>query len=204
VAKDFLTPTPSDPACATSRKSISVLRFATRSNKDENLFLTDGIHDDLLTQLAKIHDLKVISRTSVMEYRDTSKNLRQIGAELTVGTILEEGMTIALSLAHLNRFSEAVALAEQLMRNIPYEKDSLVWGSLLTYQAMVKGLAGDQETAIYDLKIALETPATFGPTAWELHYDPNWDFMRDNPHSIELATPGKRVGTRRHIRPSQR
>lgn len=114
------------------------------------------------------------------------------------------GMTIALSLARLNRFNEALALAEQLTRSIPYEKDSLLWGWLLANQAMVKGLAGDQEAAIHDLKIALETPATFGPTAWELHYDPNWDFMRDNPHFIELATPGPRVRTRRNIRPSQR
>jgi len=70
-------------------KSIAVLPFANRSNQADDLFFTDGIHDDLLTQLAKIHDLTVISRTSVMEFRDTRKNLKQIGDELNVGTILE-------------------------------------------------------------------------------------------------------------------
>jgi TolB-like protein len=73
-------------------RSIAVLPFANRSNQDDDLFFTDGIHDDLLTQLAKIHDLNVISRTSVMEYRDTRKNLKEIGAELNVGTILEGGI----------------------------------------------------------------------------------------------------------------
>ena len=50
-------------------QSIAVLPFANRSNREEDLFFTDGIHDDLLTQLAKINDMKVISRTSVMQYR---------------------------------------------------------------------------------------------------------------------------------------
>jgi TolB-like protein/Tfp pilus assembly protein PilF len=82
----------STQAIAADRRSIAVLPFANRSNQDDDLFFTDGIHDDLLTQLAKIHDLTVISRTSVMEYRDTSKNLKEIGAELGVGTILEGGI----------------------------------------------------------------------------------------------------------------
>jgi len=75
-----------------NQKSIAVLPFANRSNQNDDLFFTDGIHDDLLTQLAKIGELTVISRTSVMEYRDTSKNLKEIGAELNVSTILEGGV----------------------------------------------------------------------------------------------------------------
>jgi len=51
-----------------NKNSIAVLPFANRSNLEEDLFFTDGIHDDLLTQLAKISDLRVISRTSVMEW----------------------------------------------------------------------------------------------------------------------------------------
>ena len=76
----------SDPI---SEKSIAVLPFSTRSKVEDDQFFSDGMHDDLLTQLAKIGDLKVISRTSVMEYRNTTKNLRQIGAELGVAAILE-------------------------------------------------------------------------------------------------------------------
>ena len=62
-------------------------------------------------------------------------------------------------------------------------------GWLFTFQAMVKGLAGDQEAAIDDLIIAMKTPTAFRVTVWDLHYDPNWDFMRDNPRFVELATP---------------
>ncbi|MFT5141229.1 MAG: TolB-like protein [Rhodothermales bacterium] len=72
--------------------SIAVLPFANRSSQDDDQFFTDGIHDDLLTQLAKISDLKVISRTSVMEYRDTTKKIPEIAAELGVTKILEGGI----------------------------------------------------------------------------------------------------------------
>jgi TolB-like protein/tetratricopeptide (TPR) repeat protein len=75
-----------------NEKSIAVLPFANRSNLSDDLYFTDGIHDDLLTQLAKIDDLKVISRTSVMEYRDTSKKIPEIASELGVATILEGGV----------------------------------------------------------------------------------------------------------------
>jgi hypothetical protein len=70
---------------AVDEDAIAVLPFANRSLKEEDLFFTDGIHDDLLTQLAKIRDLKVISRTSVMEYRDTTKKIPEIATELGVG-----------------------------------------------------------------------------------------------------------------------
>jgi TolB-like protein len=69
--------------------SIAVLPFTSRSVDPEHAMFADGIHDELLTSLANIGSLKVISRTSVMEYRDTKKNLRQIGRELGVGTVLE-------------------------------------------------------------------------------------------------------------------
>lgn len=75
-----------------SRTSIAVLPFANRSIEPENALFADGIHDDLLTKLANISALKVISRTSVMEYRDTTKNLRQIAEELGVDTVLEGGV----------------------------------------------------------------------------------------------------------------
>ena len=71
------------------RRSIAVLPFASLSSDPDNVLFVDGMHDDLLTKLASIRSLKVISRTSVLEYRGTSKNLRQIGQELGVDTLLE-------------------------------------------------------------------------------------------------------------------
>ena len=73
-------------------KSIAVLPFTTRSKQEETTFFADGIHDDLLTRLANIGSLKVISRTSVLQYRDTTKNLREIGMELGATAILEGGI----------------------------------------------------------------------------------------------------------------
>jgi TolB-like protein/Tfp pilus assembly protein PilF len=73
-------------------KSIAVLPFDNRSNREEDQFFTDGIHDDLLTTIAKIGSMKVISRTSVMEYRDTIKKIPQIAQELGVANVLEGGI----------------------------------------------------------------------------------------------------------------
>jgi hypothetical protein len=63
-------------------RSIAVLPFANRSAEPDDEFFVAGIHDDILSQLARISSLKVISRTSVMGYRDTGKQLRAIGEEL--------------------------------------------------------------------------------------------------------------------------
>jgi TolB-like protein/Tfp pilus assembly protein PilF len=73
----------------TRQGSIAVLPFTSRSTDPENALFTDGIHDDLLTSLANVRALKVISRTSVLKYRDTTKNLREIGNELGVANVVE-------------------------------------------------------------------------------------------------------------------
>jgi TolB-like protein len=84
-------------------RSIAVLPFTNRSAEEENAaFFADGVHDELLTRLSKIGDLKVISRTSVLEYRDTTKNMRQIGDELGVGSILEGGVQRAGNTVRIN------------------------------------------------------------------------------------------------------
>jgi TolB-like protein/Tfp pilus assembly protein PilF len=70
-------------------KSIAVLPFENLSDEKENAYFADGIHDDVLTNLSKIGDLKVISRTSVMPYRRRASSVREIGKALGVGTILE-------------------------------------------------------------------------------------------------------------------
>src|SRR5213595_356103 len=70
-------------------KSIAVLPFENLSDEKENAYFADGIQDDILTNLSKIGDLKVISRTSVMSYRDGARNAREIGKALGVSNILE-------------------------------------------------------------------------------------------------------------------
>jgi TolB-like protein len=76
----------------TVRPSIAILPFANRSANENDAFFVDGMHDDLLTQLAKISAFKVISRTSVLQYRNTEKPMPLIGEELGVTTIVEGGV----------------------------------------------------------------------------------------------------------------
>src|SRR5207245_8554164 len=69
---------------------IAVLPFENLSSDPENAFLSDGVQDEILSDLAKIADLKVISRTSVMQYKSGEKrNLRQIASELGVAHVVE-------------------------------------------------------------------------------------------------------------------
>jgi len=82
----FLLPRLSAHKCD---KSIAVLPFENLSDERENAYFADGIQDDVLTNLSKIGDLKVISRTSVMPYRGKGSNVREIGKALGVGAILE-------------------------------------------------------------------------------------------------------------------
>ena len=71
-------------------RSIAVLPFENFSPAKDNAFFADGIQDDILTSLAKIKDLRVISRSSVMAFRDAAgQNLRDIGRKLVVANILE-------------------------------------------------------------------------------------------------------------------
>ena len=70
-------------------KSIAVLPFENLSDEKENAYFADGVQDDVLTNLSKIGDLRVISRTSVMQYRGRPTNLREIGKALGVSNVLE-------------------------------------------------------------------------------------------------------------------
>ncbi len=70
-------------------KSIAVLPFTSLTSSDGDQSFADGVHDDILTQLAKIGDLQVISRTSVVQFKGTVKSVKEIAAQLGVANILE-------------------------------------------------------------------------------------------------------------------
>jgi len=104
-------------------KSIAVLPFENFSGKPENAYFADGIQDDILTNLSKIGDLKVISRTSVMAYRGKQKNVRQIGKELGVGAILEgsvrrEGNRVRVNVQLINAQNDEHIWAEDYDRDL--------------------------------------------------------------------------------------
>jgi TolB-like protein/Flp pilus assembly protein TadD len=96
-------------------KSIAVLPFENLSDEKENAYFADGIQDDLLTNLSKIGDLKVISRTSVMPYRGKEANVREIGKALGVATILE---------GSVRRIGNRVRVNVQLINT---ENDQHIW-----------------------------------------------------------------------------
>ena len=121
-------------------KSIAVLPFENFSGAPENAYFADGIQDDILTNLSKIGDLKVISRTSVMGYRSKEKNIRQIGKELGVSAILEgsvrrEGDRVRVNVQLINaendqhiwandydrKLTDVFAIQTDLARNIARE-----------------------------------------------------------------------------------
>ena len=96
-------------------KSIAVLPFESLSDDKENAYFADGIQDDVLTNLSKISDLKVISRTSVMPYRGKGSNVREIGKALGVATLLE---------GSVRRVGNRVRVNVQLINT---ENDEHIW-----------------------------------------------------------------------------
>jgi TolB-like protein/tetratricopeptide (TPR) repeat protein len=80
---------PTQAAPRRDDKSIAVLPFDNMSDDKDNAFFTDGIQEDILTNLALVREIRVVSRTSVLQYRDTKKPIGQIASELGVTYVLE-------------------------------------------------------------------------------------------------------------------
>jgi TolB-like protein/class 3 adenylate cyclase len=124
LLRDRLLPRQSDTQM--DGKGIAVLPLENFSDDKENAFFADGIQDDILTSLARIKDLRVISRTSVMGYRGAAvHNLRQIGQALGVANVLEgsvrrEGnrvvVTVQLIDALIDIFGRTATIAPWLIR----------------------------------------------------------------------------------------
>jgi TolB-like protein len=144
------TPAPiEEPAEKSLDSSVAVLPFSTRSLKEEDVFFSDGVHDDLLTQLSKIGDLKVISRTSVMEYRDTTKRIPDIADELGVATVVEGAV---------QRSGSMVRITAQL---IDAETDEHLWANTYDRELTAENLFSIQTEIATSIATALE--ATLSP-----------------------------------------
>ena len=136
------------PRAAVDRSSIAVLPFTSRSTDPQNQLFADGIHDDLLTRLANVAALKVISRTSVMEYRDTTKNLRQIADELGVGVVLEGAV---------QRVGDNVRITAQL---IDAATDEHIWAKSYDRQLSMANLFAIQSEISEEIARALKATLT--------------------------------------------
>jgi TolB-like protein/Tfp pilus assembly protein PilF len=158
----------SDASSERMEKSIAVLPFDNFSDEKDNAFFADGIQDDILTSLAKIRDLKVISRTSVMPYRGAGKNnLRQIAQALGVANVLE---------GSVRRGENRVVVSVQL---IDARNDHHIWANRYDRPlADSLGLQGElaaeiaaelRATLSPEEKARVETKPTENPDAYVLY-----------------------------------
>src|SRR5205807_8746569 len=109
---------PAPTGSAISEKSIAVLPFESLSEDKSNAYFAEGIQDEILTRLSKIADLKVISRTSTLQYQSKPGNLSEIGKQLGVGHVLE---------GSVQKVGDQVRVSVQL---INAQNDSHVWADV--------------------------------------------------------------------------
>ncbi len=166
AARTAPAPTVSSVALAKEDKSIAVLPFANMSADKENEFFADGMHDDLITALAKVRDLKVISRTSVLAYRDTAaRNLRKIAADLGVAHVLEGSVQRAGNRVRIN------------LQLIDARTDAHLWAE--TYNRELNDIFAIQAELVQQVTGALKATLTAGeqdllarrPTESQVAYD---------------------------------
>jgi TolB-like protein/Flp pilus assembly protein TadD len=136
------------PEVLAEKPAIAVLPFASLSNEPDNVLFADGIHGDILTQLASIGSCKVISRTSVMEYRNTTKNVRQIGEELDVDTVLQ---------GSVQRVGDNVRINVQL---VDASDDVNVWAATYDRRLTAQNIFDIQSDISKAIAVALEATLT--------------------------------------------
>jgi TolB-like protein/Tfp pilus assembly protein PilF len=132
-----------------NKQSIAVLPFDNRSRNVDDEYFTEGIHDDLLTNLARIGSLKVISRTSVMQYKDTEKTIPVIAKELGVATVMEGAV---------QRSGNTVRINVQL---IDAQTDEHLWAEIFDRELTAENLFAIQSEI--SEKIAGALKATLSP-----------------------------------------
>jgi TolB-like protein len=149
-------------------KSIAVLPFENLSRDPDNAFFTDGVQDEILANLAKVADLKVISRTSVMLYKSGNpRNLREIGQQLGVAHVLE---------GSVQRATNRVRITAQL---IDARTDAHLWAQtydrdladVFAIQSEIAKVIADQLQAKLSPgeKAAIERPPTTDLVAFDLY-----------------------------------
>ena len=161
-------PSANVPSLPISDKSIAVLPFENLSANRDNAFFADGVQDEILTDLAKVADLKVISRTSVAQYKtDVSRNLREIAKQLGVAHVLE---------GTVQRSANRVRINAKL---IDARTDVHVWAQtydrdladVFAIQAEIAKTIADQLQATLSPteKAAIEQPPTADLAAFDLY-----------------------------------
>jgi TolB-like protein len=138
---------------AAARQSIAVLPFDNRSRLEEDVYFVDGVHDDLLTNLARISGLKVISRTTVSQFRNTEKTIPEIAGDLGVAHVMEGAV---------QRSGDTVRINVQL---IDAANDEHLWAETYDRQLTADNLFAIQSEISSQIADALE--ATLSPVEQE-------------------------------------
>jgi TolB-like protein/Tfp pilus assembly protein PilF len=159
---------PTGSASASVEKSIAVLPFENLSEEKQNQYFADGVQDEILTDLAKIADLKVISRTSVMQYKSgLARNLRKIGEELGVTHVVEGSVQRAANKIRVN--AQLIdARNDAHMWAQTYDRDL---ADVFAIQSEIAKAIADQLQAKLspNEKKAIEQPPTTDLTAFDLY-----------------------------------
>ena len=149
-------------------KSIAVLPFENLSRDPDNAFFADGVMDEILTDLARIADLKVISRTSVMHYKSgIARNLREIGQQLGVANVLEGSVQRSGNRVRVN--AQLVdALTDRHLWAQTYDRDL---ADVFAIQSEIAKTIADQLQAKLSPseKNAIERPPTSDLNAFDLY-----------------------------------
>lgn len=160
------------------RASIAVLPFASTRTDEQSESFTLGIHDDLLTQLSKVGSLRVISRTSVMEYRETTKNIREIGEELGVGTVLEGSIQRSGDRIHINAQLIDAATDEHLWADT-YDRTLSVENVFHIQRELAEAIANELHTTLTPAEAAsIDAAPTEDLEAYEYYLQGNVYFSR--------------------------
>ncbi len=170
-----------------SDKSIAVLPFENRSSREQDQFFTDGMHDDLLAAIAKIGSIKVISRTSVMEYRDTIKKIPQIAQELGVATILEGGIQRSGNQVRINVQLIDAATDEHLWTET-YDRELTAANLFAVQSEITKKIAHALQAELStDERLRIDARPTDNLQAYELYLRGRYLWQRRGDENIRHA-----------------
>ncbi len=149
-------------------KSIAVLPFENLSDAKENAYFADGVQDEILTNLARVADLKIISRTSVMYYKSgVARNLREIGQQLGVANVVEGGVQRSGNRVRVNAQLVDTRTDRQLWGQT-YERDL---ADVFAIQSEIAKAIAEQLRAklLPHEENAIERPPTDDITAFDLY-----------------------------------
>src|SRR6478752_5454315 len=188
ISSFFFLRRPTRSTMAVAEKSIAVLPFENLSRDPDNAYFADGIQDEILTRLAKIADLKVISRTSTQHYKSAPENLSEIARQLGVAHILEGSVQKAGNAVHIN------------VQLIKAATDAHLWADIFSVESEVARAIADHLRA--KLTGQEEQIIATKPTDNVEAYDA---YLRGLAYNLKTATtPVNSLGAQKYLREAVR